>query len=259
MAAPVSAPIGYGAIATGMNDDPDLAIYRRFGVLNARNLLHLQSELMTLEDKLQQLDTIAKDITRGNEVWSLPRSWYYLERAGGERLDLVRKIRDTLERYNRALESQAWLLNLKRPTDRPLTNLSNFMALNRSEISTIDAQFILERHRLDLIALAEDDKELMSRFLEKYFFHLFKSKVDRMRSQNGPLGFYSANRVRSFVRLLAVIGSSILPILSTVVLYNIPSQQARLGCIVAFSALCSAILSVLTNAKNVEVIAATAA
>jgi hypothetical protein len=73
------------------------------------------------------------------------------------------------------------------------------------------------------------------------------------------MGFYSEGKIRAFVRLLAIIGSSLLPILSIVALYYIPTQKARLGSIVAFSTLCSAILSLLTDAKNVEIIAATAA
>jgi hypothetical protein len=73
------------------------------------------------------------------------------------------------------------------------------------------------------------------------------------------MAVYSDGKIRNAVRLLAVIGSSILPILSIVVLYVITSQTARLGCIVTFSALCSATLATLSNAKNVEIIAATAA
>ena len=70
---------------------------------------------------------------------------------------------------------------------------------------------------------------------------------------------YSDGKIRNLVRLLAVIGSSVLPILSIVVLYVISSPNARLGCIVAFSFLCSVVLATLSNAKNVEIIAATAA
>ncbi len=73
------------------------------------------------------------------------------------------------------------------------------------------------------------------------------------------MGFYSEDRIRAFVRLLAILVSSVLPILSIVALYYIPTQTARLGTIVAFSSLCSAALSLLTDAKNIEIIAATAA
>jgi hypothetical protein len=61
------------------------------------------------------------------------------------------------------------------------------------------------------------------------------------------------------VRLFAILLSSILPILSIVVLHNVDRQSVRLGLIVLFSALCSAALATLSDAKNVEIIAATAA
>lgn len=87
---PVASPepgpnlFSYGAISAPMCFDRDLAIYCRFGVLNARNLLYLQSELMELERQLQDLDHAANDTTLGNAAWSVPRSWRAAERAGGE-------------------------------------------------------------------------------------------------------------------------------------------------------------------------------
>jgi hypothetical protein len=93
--------IGYGAVANCMSFDCDLALYRRFGSLNSRNILYLQSELMSLEARLQELDSAANDISKGNEIWSVPRSWYYLEKAGGEHLEVVLKIREKLEAYSK--------------------------------------------------------------------------------------------------------------------------------------------------------------
>ena len=70
---------------------------------------------------------------------------------------------------------------------------------------------------------------------------------------------YSDGKIRNFVRILAVVGSCLLPILSIVGLYFVRTQEARLGCIVAFCFVCSVTLAALTNAKNIEIIAATAA
>jgi hypothetical protein len=71
--------------------------------------------------------------------------------------------------------------------------------------------------------------------------------------------FYSDNKIKSVVRVLAIILSSVLPILSIVVLYVINSDKIRIGLIVLFCALCSGALAVLTNAKNGEIISVTAA
>lgn len=70
---------------------------------------------------------------------------------------------------------------------------------------------------------------------------------------------FSNQRIRSVVRLLAIVVSSVLPILSIVVLYVIKSEQIRLGLIVVFSALCSMALATLSSAKNSEIMAVTAA
>jgi hypothetical protein len=45
-------------------------------VLNARNLLYLQSELMALKIRQQELDEAANDLQKGNSSWSVPRSRY---------------------------------------------------------------------------------------------------------------------------------------------------------------------------------------
>ena len=95
-------------------------------------------------------------------------------------------------------------------------------------------------------------------FLERHLCWLFTSKSDRERAKQSPLGFYTEGRIRAFVRLLAILASSILPLLSIVALYYVPTQTARLGAIVVFSSLCSAALSLLTDVKNAEIMDATA-
>lgn len=45
---------GYSKLASSMGAHPELAIFRRFGTLNAQNLLYLQAELVYLENKLQK-------------------------------------------------------------------------------------------------------------------------------------------------------------------------------------------------------------
>ena len=57
---------GYPTYAEFISKDRDAAVYRRFGSLNARSLLYMQSELHELERQLENLDKEdLKDI--GNE------------------------------------------------------------------------------------------------------------------------------------------------------------------------------------------------
>ncbi len=46
--------MGYTALALLMGRVPEVAIFRRFSTLNARNLLYLQAELVQLEDDLEK-------------------------------------------------------------------------------------------------------------------------------------------------------------------------------------------------------------
>jgi hypothetical protein len=45
-------PAGYRSLASAMGESPQWAIFKRFGTLNAQNLLYLQAELTSLEKKL---------------------------------------------------------------------------------------------------------------------------------------------------------------------------------------------------------------
>jgi hypothetical protein len=47
-------PAGYSKLASLMGAHPETAIVRRFGALNALNLLYLQAELAHLENDLQK-------------------------------------------------------------------------------------------------------------------------------------------------------------------------------------------------------------
>ncbi len=96
-APPADPDIGYGVIASAMSSDRDLSMFRRFGTLNTRNLLYMQSELAALEEKLKATDIRC---ISSQAQWSLPRSWYYLEKDNGEYLALVMEIREKLAAYS---------------------------------------------------------------------------------------------------------------------------------------------------------------
>ncbi|KAF2034883.1 hypothetical protein EK21DRAFT_50114, partial [Setomelanomma holmii] len=49
---------GYNILAHLMGAYPELSIFRRFGALNARNILYLQAELTDLETKLLQAEKV---------------------------------------------------------------------------------------------------------------------------------------------------------------------------------------------------------
>ena len=81
--------------------DGDLHVLRAFKTLNARNILYLQSELMELEETLFDLDKLYNDHSKGNQTWSVPRSWRAVKAEGDEYLRCVERIREVSKDYCR--------------------------------------------------------------------------------------------------------------------------------------------------------------
>jgi hypothetical protein len=97
---------GYPKLAARMEIQPELAIYRRFGALNAQNLLYLQAELETLEKNLRKQQIQDDNDKQGNGP-RYAKDWYWLnESKNGAKdeqlqLQLVLQIRSTLKAYSK--------------------------------------------------------------------------------------------------------------------------------------------------------------
>lgn len=120
------APIGIHMYASHIVRDNSLSVYRKFAVLNTRNILYLQSELADLERQLQRLDAKADSADTDNDIWAIPRSWRRMRDAGisfpesedagpnvHESVDprdswnLTLKIRRVLKEYSKLLTSKS--------------------------------------------------------------------------------------------------------------------------------------------------------
>lgn len=100
---------GYAKLASLMGANPEVAILRRFGAMNAQNLLYFQAELVALEDDLRYYadqDSASDDLDR--KLYS--ECWDYLsksddkssgsdERAGQQWRTMLR-IREKLKEYS---------------------------------------------------------------------------------------------------------------------------------------------------------------
>lgn len=87
---------------------PETAIFRRFGTLNAQNLLYLQAELVSMEERLRKLQRVDATSSVGKKS-KYARNWFYLSQSrkdGDEKQwRLVRRIRQTLKEYSEPLLS----------------------------------------------------------------------------------------------------------------------------------------------------------
>ena len=98
---------GYPALADWIAHDPDgeTLIFRRFNKLTARNLLHLQSQLIILEAKLEKLD---REIFESKDFGFRDIAWEWeklVERAKAnmpeekKRMELYLQIQTKLKEY----------------------------------------------------------------------------------------------------------------------------------------------------------------
>lgn len=105
---------GYRDFAEFIASDHSLSVYRKFAVLGARNLLHLQAELQLLELQLHNLDladqeTIASSAAQDpTETEIAARSWDDLKMQANKgdekqigRLRIIYKIRKLMKEYGK--------------------------------------------------------------------------------------------------------------------------------------------------------------
>ncbi|KAI4639286.1 hypothetical protein J4E93_009465, partial [Alternaria ventricosa] len=130
---------GYPMLAGRMGNMPEVAMFRRFGALNARSLLYYQAELAHLEDELQLLEAEdAKSKDGKKEKYTTNAFWLNTAdfRPDGElrdgdkrQRDLIVHMRHILREYNDALIQQATILReMKKPDPFDLNHIQKFIA-----------------------------------------------------------------------------------------------------------------------------------
>jgi hypothetical protein len=96
---------GYPKLAAKMEIQPEASIYRRFGALNAQNLLYFQAELTFLERQLreQQWQDHQDQNTGSKSLYAV--NWYRLDDSevdgDTDQLELVLRIRERLKEYSK--------------------------------------------------------------------------------------------------------------------------------------------------------------
>jgi hypothetical protein len=95
--------VGYPKLAAKFEVLPEASSYRRFGALNAQNLLYYQAELTYLEEKLQRQQK-KDEIDQIGHGSSYAKNWYWLKHSkadgNGAQLELVMQIRMLLKEYS---------------------------------------------------------------------------------------------------------------------------------------------------------------
>ncbi|KAF4814759.1 hypothetical protein CGCSCA5_v007596 [Colletotrichum siamense] len=261
--------IGYAEVANWMARDVDneTLIYRRFDELAARNLLYLQSELLGVENQLNELDK--QDAEDEDMDWQMVVcDWERLDdlvqssntstadhiqiSKARARKELAAKLRRKLEEYYETLIRQSEIAKLHRPKRRVLEAFKAWFT-GVSELSGRERD-ILENAN-DLIALNPAQE---TDFLSEYLRRNWPVKTDT--KQNGvQIGRYEERSISIAVAVISTLIAAILLIGSITGLYFAKNDTAKLGLIAFFTALFALSVGLTTNARRAEIFAGTAA
>ncbi|KAF1950478.1 hypothetical protein CC80DRAFT_426686 [Byssothecium circinans] len=272
---------GYPKLAGRMGAMPEVAMFRRFGALNCRNLLYLQSELVELENKLRRLEYEDSQSTVGDKRFFARDHWLLMAstqmkdgvlRSGDtKQLDLVRQIRGVLKEYNTAIIQQAQIIQMGKPDNYDIQDIQKFLVSDHmipkgllgpdreiwgtfNDTSTMSKELICLRPRQDADSFSRFTGAHVITFLQKFGFARWMKKDERF----GALAVRTESIFRFTFWVTSLIASA-MPVISIVVLIKLKALTARLATIAAFNALLSICLTVFSDAKRTDVFAVTAA
>ncbi|TLD28488.1 hypothetical protein PspLS_03403 [Pyricularia sp. CBS 133598] len=258
---------GYQKLAQLMGTQQELAMVRRFRALNMRNILYLQAEVTYLEEELQML--AARDYNNPNRRL-YGKDWWFL--ANGEdpedqdQWQKVLQIREKLDAYNDAILRQAQLAKLCRPTKKEVQSLRDWLEKPRMgnfDLLGLDRTSWEAGHESDLVSISPRPSDYFSRLfaesLVPLFFRLCGKRMQKSFSPDLGLYIFDDSSLSALLYGASTIVASVLPMLSVVALYAVRSEDLRLGLAVIFCACFALALVAVTDARRIEIFAATAA
>ncbi|KAK8062015.1 hypothetical protein PG994_008381 [Apiospora phragmitis] len=269
---------GYAKISQLMGCQDTCAIYRRFRRLNSLNLLYLQAELTQLEE---ELESIAKRDAADPERRFHAKDWWSLsqhndddeeDEDAAEQWEKVLEIREKLEQYrgtDDTLLKQAKIARLGAPALQDLGFLREWWKRPRMGYFPLigaDRNSYTEQYERDLVAVkARSTPDLFTRWFNDGLVSKWHGWFGRTAKDQTELGIghgiyeYSDAWLAGAARVVATVIASLLPTCSVVLQYFIRDDLAKLGLVVLASAVFALALAVMTNARMVEVFAATSA
>jgi hypothetical protein len=274
---------GYPALANWIARDPDSETYvfRKFSRLGARNLLHLQSHLITLEYEIDQLDDEARR-SDDYEARQSSRRWETLtkhaedsKRPEKERLEKAKELEIKLKEYckchrlelyhvtdctDEALLLQADICRLAAPSGRVLGAFRDYIDGKNSKglrvplLSGRAKDMLISE--IDLVALRKaENGDILSRVLQDHWIFQKHKAVDPFDRTT----IYSAQHVVWTVAAISTIFAAALLIGAIISLYAVTNPKAKLGMVGGYTVIFALGMAGMTNAKRAEIFGATAA
>ncbi|GAP91663.1 putative chorismate mutase [Rosellinia necatrix] len=255
---------GYAAVAGWVARDPDgeAFVFRRFGGLAARNLLCLQSELLSIEKRLADFDKEdARDAQEDLGAKDAARTWETLVRrseAGHDgarrRMELLTGLRSKIKEYHEALLLQSQIAQLRRPSRRVLDALRHWFSRPEPALGGEAKKFLDDED--DLVALnAPVELDYLSQFLRSHW----AGDTEISRDGRTQIRRFDERSVSVAVNVVTILVAAVFLGGSIAGFYYVRDDAARLGMIAGFTSLFALSVALITNARRAEIFAATAA
>ncbi|KAI1448152.1 hypothetical protein F5Y02DRAFT_377510 [Annulohypoxylon stygium] len=261
---------GYAKVARLMSTYEEFAILRRFKRLNYQNLLYLQAEMIHLEESLGRL--VEKDAA-DSERKEYEEDWWKLAhggtKSGRAQWKKVCCIREKLEQYNEALLQQVRISKLDEPNPTDLEFLRSWFerpSMGCFPIRGLDYKAWEQTFENDLVAikprvLPDPFSKWITDTLIPLYHRIFgvKFRTADATDLGDELYTYKESQIKVIIDIVTTVVAAVFPLLSIVVLYIVQSFSVRLGIVIVFSTFFALMLALMTNARRIEVFAATSA
>ncbi|RHZ62599.1 hypothetical protein CDV55_101380 [Aspergillus turcosus] len=256
---------GYDKLAAWIASDRGLSIYRRFSRLNAKNLLYLQAEIITVAEDLQEI--IDEDKTSEDaKVQRFATSVWYLKNTPSLQWARFLELRSLLNEYNNALIQQAQLLQFNSPHSQDLKTFRKWLRSKDGVKYVCSTKLEQDQwnDEKDLIALCGryENVDHLTRWLFRvaipWFDRLFGERIKPNDPETGTV-YYDDGQIIRGTRIVSTVFSSVFPASSMLVLYVLNSMAARLVVIIVYNVLFSMLVGLMTRARRVEIFAASVA
>ncbi|OJD35407.1 uncharacterized protein BKCO1_17000149 [Diplodia corticola] len=261
-------PAGYPQLASFIDCDSNFRVYRRFGQLRNRVLLHRQHELTQLEKELDDLDERDSTSNRVELSFRLASISYDEAQSDSPRKELIERIDAKLEHYDALLTRERDSLAMDKPTKRNLQSLINFV-WNTKMLAEEEIDYLNRED--DFVILAKDQdspfhvslETLLAKKPLSWLQPMFVSKTQAEKakgSEEVPIILFSKTRVNALIRVIVTLVTVALLMIPVCLLFSLGlSDKIKVVFVLLFVIVFPIAISIFAQPKSHELFAATAA
>ncbi|MCJ1384093.1 hypothetical protein MMC17_007209 [Xylographa soralifera] len=270
---PQDFPCGFPRLACFLDSDDSFMVYRIFGTVFSRLLLHEQDEMRQLEAALDSMDKVDEHHGHAQylmspeldaERQSFPDEW-----PGQSRPQLMETLKKKALDYAELILKVQQLKTLGQPSARDHRSVLHFLGNEGGQTYEKEMSFINKKE--DLVTLRPEREyawldslvEQALRMLRcRFTIFLFSSKGKRDKIGDSSIHYYDRGRITTFVTFLITIVILVLLLVPIWLLYqysianSIATSLDKMGIISVTTLLFSAMLSAFTKAKRHEILGA---